>query len=134
MNKFFVDSSALIALAKTNDDCHEEAKNFLENLEPPFQFITTDFILDEVATRLRDSLGAQKTVLFCQTIFESRLYKIHFIDKPLFLKALDKLKKYDDKILSFTDCSSFVVMEKFQLKTAFAFDDDFVKVGFETVP
>ena len=54
--------------------------------------------------------------------------------KPLFLSALDKMKKYADKQLSLTDCVSFVLMEKQRLKTAFTFDDDLRKAGFEMVP
>lgn len=134
MKRVFVDSSALIALAKVNDDNHEQARQFLENLSGPFQMVTSDYILDETVTRLRDSLGAGMAARFCEKIFESRLYKIIFIDRKLFLEALEKLKKYSDKALSMTDCTSFVLMERQRLQTAFAFDDDFRRVGFEMVP
>lgn len=134
MKRLFIDTSALIALAKTNDDYYQKAKTYFEELRPPFCLITSDYVLDETATRLRDSLGAAKAVFFCQKIFESRLYKIHFINKTLFMKALEKLKKYADKNLSLTDCTSFVLMETYHLNTSFTFDTDFQKVGFEMVP
>ncbi len=134
MNRIFVDSSALIALAKTNDDRHADARDFLAGLTGSFQFLTTDYILDETVTRLRDSLGAEKAAYFVEKILESRIYKIAFIDKRLFLASLKWLKKYADKPLSFTDCSSFALMEKLSLNKAFTFDDDFRKVGFEMVP
>jgi predicted nucleic acid-binding protein len=134
MIRYFVDSSALIALAKVNDDNHLRARTFLESLSGSFQFVTSDYILDETLTRLSDSLGAEKAAHFVEKIFESRLYKIIFIEKRIFESALKWLKKYADKPLSFTDCTSFVLMQKFGLKRAFAFDDDFRKVGFEMVP
>lgn len=134
MRRLFVDSSALIALAKTNDQNHERARRFLEGLELPCQFVTSDYILDETATRLRDSLGAVKAASFCEKILESRLYRIRFIDRRLFLMGLEKLKKCADQPLSFTDCTSFVIMERDRLDTAFTFDDDFRRVGFQVVP
>lgn len=134
MKKLFVDTSALIALAKTNDDNHDRARIFFEGLTSPVQMVTSDYILDETATRLRDSLGAEKAACFCETIFESRLYKVLFIDRKIFLAALQRLRKYSDKELSLTDCTSFVLMEKYRIRLALTFDDDFRKVGFEMVP
>ncbi|MBI2933751.1 MAG: hypothetical protein HYY16_19075 [Planctomycetes bacterium] len=43
-------------------------------------------------------------------------------------------KRYDDQVFSFTDCTSFAVMNKLGLKEAFTFDDGFRKVGFATLP
>lgn len=134
MKKLFVDTSAFIALAKTNDQNHEKAKAFFEELPSPIQAMTSDYVLDETLTRLRDSLGAEKAVLFVEKIFESRLYQVQFIDLKIFKTSLEKMRKYTDKNLSFTDCTSFVLMQTRNLHTAFTFDDDFRKVGFEMVP
>lgn len=134
MKHLFVDTSALIALAKTNDDNHQKAASYLRELTDPFKLVTSDYVLDETATRLRASFGAQKAVFFCEKIFESQLYKIHFIDKKIFRLALEKMKKYADKELSLTDCTSFVLMEKYHITCAFTFDNDFKKAGFEMVP
>ena len=38
--------------------------------------------------------------------------------------------RYKDKELSFTDCTSFAIMEKFGIKNAFAFDEDFDKMEY----
>ena len=51
------------------------------------------------------------------------------------LVAWELFKRYSDKQFSFTDCTSFVVMERFGLTYAFAFDDDFAQTGqFVRVP
>lgn len=136
MKRLFIDSSALIALAKINDNNHQRAKACFEELvrSSPFCLITSDYILDETTTRLRDAFGAAKASFFCKKIFESPLYKIYFVDKAVFKAALEKMEKYADKPLSLTDCTSFILMEKLRLTTAFTFDDDFRKVGFEMIP
>ena len=38
--------------------------------------------------------------------------------------------RYKDKEFSFADCTSFALMEKFGIKNAFAFDEDFEKMGY----
>ena len=45
-------------------------------------------------------------------------------------KACGIFSKYEDKELSFTDCTSFAIMEKFGIRNAFAFDDDFERMGY----
>ena len=40
-------------------------------------------------------------------------------------------KKYQDQPFSYTDCTSFAVMERHKLKTAFAFDTHFEIFGFK---
>ena len=43
-------------------------------------------------------------------------------------------KKYQDQPFSYTDCTSFAVMETHKLKTAFAFDAHFEIFGFKIAP
>jgi predicted nucleic acid-binding protein len=45
--------------------------------------------------------------------------------------AFELFKKYFDKNLSFTDCTSFSLMRRLKLKVAFTFDCHFQQVGFE---
>ena len=44
------------------------------------------------------------------------------------------LKKYGDKDFSFTDCTSFALMEQEAISTAFTFDKHFSQYGFQMVP
>ncbi|MBI5054401.1 MAG: type II toxin-antitoxin system VapC family toxin, partial [Chloroflexi bacterium] len=41
---------------------------------------------------------------------------------------------YNDKQYSFTDCTSFVVMQKRKLRDAFTFDHHFEQMGFRLWP
>jgi predicted nucleic acid-binding protein len=49
-------------------------------------------------------------------------------------EAFRIFEKYTDKRLSFTDCTSFALMKRLGISKAFAFDEDFLAVGFELVP
>ncbi len=50
------------------------------------------------------------------------------------LAALDYFQKYADQSVSFTDCVSFVLMEKYRIPTAFSFDRHFTIAGFDVEP
>ena len=41
---------------------------------------------------------------------------------------------YEDKVLSFTDCTSFALMRERKLLEAFTFDSDFKRAGFVVLP
>jgi predicted nucleic acid-binding protein len=45
-------------------------------------------------------------------------------------RAVDLIARYTDKDFSFTDATSFVVMERLEIFHAFSFDSDFTQYGF----
>jgi predicted nucleic acid-binding protein len=49
-------------------------------------------------------------------------------------QALAILRRYVDKTFSYTDATSFAVMERLGLRRAFAFDRHFAQYGFEVAP
>lgn len=50
------------------------------------------------------------------------------------LGALVIFEKYNDKQLSFTDCTSFALMKSMGINDVFTFDEDFRKMGFNIMP
>lgn len=59
-------------------------------------------------------------------LFQSEVIQIEWISKERFYKTKKLfLKVAKDKLWSFTDCTSFVVMKEMGIKTAFTFDDHF---------
>lgn len=132
--ELFVDTSAFVALANRADQYHRRAKEFLRLLSPAWKLHTSNYIIDETITRMRMVAEHKSALTFGKMIFSSRFYKIHYIDETIEKEAFKIFEKLSDKRLSFTDCTSFALMEKLGLNKAFAFDEDFLAVGFEIVP
>jgi len=61
----------------------------------------------------------------------ARLIRITSEDEAAAFKLFTR---YNDKDFSFTDCTSFVVMQKFGIPQAFTFDKHFRQMGFQAVP
>ncbi|MGB9627548.1 MAG: type II toxin-antitoxin system VapC family toxin [Thermodesulfobacteriota bacterium] len=132
--EIFVDTSAFVAITNRSDQYHLRAQEFLGTLDPSIKLHTSNYIIDETITRIRMIVGHKPALTFGKRIFSSRLYTIHYIGEVIEKEAFRIFEKYLDKKLSFTDCTSFALMKKLGIKKAFAFDEDFVALGFEIVP
>lgn len=132
--KCFVDTSALIALADRTDQYHSQAAQFICNLTTEPRFHTSNYILNEMITRLRFTAGIEVALEFAKAMKASELYTIHRVDQRIEELALAVLQKYADHPLSFTDCTTMVFMDQLGMSRIFAFDDDFRKVGYQLVP
>ena len=67
-------------------------------------------------------------------ILSSTLIRRIYIDQSEEAHAWDLYLKHQDLALSFTDATSFAVMETFGLTEALTFDQDFSKAGFKVLP
>jgi hypothetical protein len=131
----FIDTSAFIALIDKGDRYHKVAKNFILKFKKEIILYTSNYIIDETITRLRKTAGFKIAMQFGEIIFStSNFYQIYYIDPDLEQFAFEIFKKFSDKDLSFTDCTSFALMKRLRLKKAFAFDEDFIHAGFELYP
>jgi uncharacterized protein len=55
-------------------------------------------------------------------------------DQVILDKAWKIFETYSDKDFSFTDCTSFSIMERVKIKVAFSFDKHFDQYGFLRLP
>ena len=131
--KVLVDTSALLALAFPDDRHHQAAVAFVR-AHPQARLVLTELILAEVATRIRARAGAPRAVAVARSLFESRRYELLFVDGDVVRGALDLMARFADKRLSLTDCTSFALMDRLGLESAFAFDTDFRDCGYRMVP
>lgn len=130
--KIFVDTSAWLALNDKNDQYHSEAVSRLNAVaKQKIELITSEYVADESITIIRYRVSHKAAVVFGDALMNSTIVTVADItDEERFLTWM-LFKKYDDKELSFTDCTSFALMNKMRLRKAFAFDDHFKQIGFE---
>ena len=132
--RFFIDTSAFVALNDRSDRYHEKAREFILGFSAADELITSNYIVDETITHLRRSIGVKATIEFAEAILSGQGYQIIYIDQEMEQAAFGIFRRYFDNVLSFTDCTSFALMKRMGLNKAFAFDEDFLVAGFEVVP
>jgi len=75
----------------------------------------------------------QKGIEELDRIINSKLLVIESFTETDWDKALRYFRKYNDHRIDLTDCLSFVIMERLDLKIAFTFDSDFKIHGFDVL-
>jgi len=131
--KLFVDTSAWLALNDRSDQHHHAAVvRSPEIRKRRIELVTSEYILDESVTIIRYRVSHHAAVVFGDALLNSNIVRIIDITEEDRLNAWETFKKYKDKELSFTDCTSFVLMKNLKLTKAFAFDDHFRQMGIET--
>ena len=135
--RIFLDTSALIAYYNTDDRYHAEASQTMERIRkgeiPLTRFYTTDYVLDETLTFIECLLGAHELAVKVGEALQASPYTtLIMVDKEVFSEAWAIFK--GSRGISFTDCTSFVVMKKHDIARAFTFDRHFREVGFQLIP
>jgi len=134
-NKVFVDAGAWIALANRRDKYHTNAKEQYQTLlSEKRQLVTTNLVVAEAYALIRRSGGHAPAMRFLRALRQStRLRKI-YSDAALEDVAENLLDRFSDQSFSFVDAASFALMEKEEIKQAFAFDQHFITAGFVLLP
>lgn len=135
----FADSSAYIAYYNKRDKNHNKAVSLVKKIRNrefgPVIIYTSDYVFDEVVTTvLLLTKNKDLAIKIGESIKASKITKIIKVDEEIFPKAWEIFKKHRDKFWSFTDCTSFAIMEKMNIKTAFTFDKHYIQAGFNTIP
>jgi predicted nucleic acid-binding protein len=134
MQRVFVDTSAFIALLDPRDDSHAQAVRIEQSLaNQAAHLVTTNFVLDETYTGLRGKIQHSAILRFRDSVRQSRQLNVMRITETLEDQAWEIFARYHDKDFSFTDCTSFAVMQQLGITTAFAFDEHFEQFGFTRV-
>lgn len=127
-----VDTGAWYAYMDKDDPDHNTVSAVLEKHFP--LLLTSDFIVDETLTLLRYRSGSYAAIKFGELVFSGELAKLEYIRKNDQHNAWKLFLKYHDHCLSFTDCTSFVLMERLNIETAVALDRDFRTYGLHCLP
>jgi predicted nucleic acid-binding protein len=126
----FVDSSAIIALLVKNDSNHEQAMEALSRMvRQGAELVMSNFIIAEsynlIAARV-NSFKAREWLL-------ANTWPVERVGRLDEKRALEIIRKYDDKDFSYTDATSFAMIERFAIDFAFTFDRHFQQYGIRII-
>lgn len=132
----FVDTSAWVALADPDDEHHAAATRVNAEVRKGAhgKLVTTDYVLNETLSLVRDRVGFDHLRAFAQGLLGSPNVHLLWVEEAQFRTSLDLMLTREDKRWSFTDCTSFVTMKSMGVREAFAFDSDFRQAGFVVIP
>ena len=135
MPPVFVDTGYFLAMELADDQHHIAASDHWRRVSrESLDLVTTSYVLDEVATFFNSRGYHSKAVSVGNIILESPSINLVHVDEPLLLDAWDYFTRHQDKRYSLTDCVSFMVMRRFGIHTAYAFDRNFIQAGFVIEP
>jgi predicted nucleic acid-binding protein len=123
----FVDTGGWFATFVSSDPRYDIAVRWHERNRHPL--LTTDYVIDETLTLLRSRGERNIARLAARRLFSGNYTMIHFLQESEIRAAAEIFLRFSDKDWSFTDCTSKVVMEKYKITTAFAFDRHFRQFG-----
>jgi len=132
--RIFVDTGALIAVADVSDQHHRDAADFVTLELGRFQQVTINFVLCETLNFLRTRSGYNAALQVGQRLRRGKGIQLVRVTLEIENLAWDLFTRYRDKDVSFTDCTSFVVMRELGIQHAFAFDKHFTQLGFIRLP
>jgi uncharacterized protein len=124
VKKVFVDTGAWYALKNKNDPDHFAVYSFFEQL-PAAGIVcyTSDYVVDEAITLTRSRLkNHQVAAALAEELLSEKAARLIYVAPHYLPRALEIYIKYSDQQFSFTDCTSFAIMENLNIKEALAFD------------
>jgi uncharacterized protein len=127
--RVFLDSSGFLALVNPRDTYHEQAHAAWTTLtEEGWHTFTTNFVVAETHALFLTRLGHNHATAFLQRILQgsTTIVRVSQRDEQ---QAQAIIFRYRDKNFSYTDASSFAVMERLRIGPAYTFDANFAQYG-----
>ncbi len=128
--RVLIDTGAYYALAARRETHHPaairiEARMIAQHLQP----FTTNFILAETHALILNRINrdtAQRILAAIRASVGTSVVRVSARDEQ---RAWQIIERYDDKAFTFTDATSFAVMERLRIRQAFTFDRNFTEYG-----
>lgn len=130
--RIFVDTSAFVAVLNANDQNHPTAKSaWIKLLESESNLVSSNYVIIETYALLQNRFGMDAIRIFQNDVLP--VVDIIWVDESLHNQAVSAMLTANRRQLSLVDCTSFAAMRKYELDTAFTFDQHFVEQGFQVV-
>lgn len=128
----FVDTSALFAFVDAGDDNHAAARAVFERLGRSDELVTHQYVAVETLALARRRLDPSAVRAIANDLLP--FLTTLAVDEATHAAAVGALLAALPTRLSLVDLVSFQVMRDQSIAAAFAFDRDFERAGFRTVP
>lgn len=130
----FVDTSAFFALLAGDDAESDRASRWLDEVasRDDERLITHNYVVVESIALIHRRLGTQSVRTFLDDLLP--VCEVRFVDETLHERAVVAYLAGISRRSAFVDRMSFELMRAERIGRAFAFDPDFGREGFETVP
>tara|TARA_Y100000294_G_scaffold92943_1_gene86582 strand:- start:1381 stop:1776 length:396 start_codon:yes stop_codon:yes gene_type:complete len=129
MKGMFFDTSAIYAYINGKDPDHKKVKSSIERFSG--KLLITNYIFDEVITLILSRLGHKTALKVGNILLNSSQVEKIWVTQSDEKEAWNLLSERKDKGYSFTDCISFVVMRRANIRAYIATDRHFKQEGFE---
>lgn len=130
METILVDTGALLALLIAGDHRHRQARIILNRLKTEkITPLLTNFIVAETHTVLTWRVGRDAG----RTWLRHNIWPVERVTEDDERRAREILLEGPAGEISYTDATSFALMERLGLDTAFAFDSSFEERGFKLI-
>jgi predicted nucleic acid-binding protein len=128
MAQVLVDTSAVYGLVDRDDAFHRKAVSILRQMPAHGRTpLLTNFIVAEVHALILSRLGAA----IARRWLLEQAWPVEAVSARDEEAAKNIIGQYDDKSFSYTDATSFAVMERKGIKAAFGCDPHFIQYGFQ---
>ena len=130
----FLDTSGLYALGDRRDPCRDKVREIVpRKASAGGRLVITDYILDEACTLAKARAGAYAALRLLELVETSAGFRMEWIGPDRFNAAKAYFRKHADHGYSFTDCTSFVVMQELRLRDVLTTDRHFTEAGFRAL-
>lgn len=138
MKTVLVDTGAWIALlSRADQHAAAAAERYADLATQGARLVTTNYIVDETATRLRYGAGLDAALTYHRMLDDSvkaRKLRVTWIDETIEREAWRVLEQYRDVVLSLTDATTAVTARRTRIEEIFGFDRDFEALGLVVLP
>ena len=129
----YVDTSAFFALVNLDDPNHDQAMQTWKHLiETEQKLVCNNYVLVESIALIQRRVGLGAVSILHNDILP--FIEVDWLDEELHNAIVKAVLKTNRRQLSLVDSSSFDTMQRYEIKTAFAFDSHFSERGFEVIP
>jgi predicted nucleic acid-binding protein len=133
----FVDTSGWACYFDSDEPNHQKASDLCQSvIQHGKKLITTNYVISEllVLAIQRKRFPMADAIKMIETIRGRPYIEIVTIDRDLDTATLVLLKNRLDKVWSWVDASSFVIMQQRGITQALTLDHHFVQAGFIRLP